>query len=255
MSNSGVIFNIQRFSVNDGPGIRTTVFMKGCPLSCPWCHNPESRSFGIEKINGQVIGKEYTVYELFEEIEKDIIFYDESGGGVTFSGGEPLSQPEFLKSILKKCKNAGIHCAVDTAGYADTEIFKELIEITDLFLFDIKLIDPVEHLKYTGISNHEILGNLNFLIKNKVNVIVRIPLIPGITATDKNIKQIRGFIKKYKNPPEIDLLPYHRIAENKYKKYGFKNIMKNKKELDNAEIEYFQQIFIKSGFNVSIEGN
>jgi len=255
MTNSGIIFNIQRFSVNDGPGIRTTVFMKGCPMGCQWCHNPESRSFGIEKINGQVIGKEYTVDALFEEIEKDRIFYDESGGGVTFSGGEPLSQPEFLINILNKCRDAGIHCAIDTAGYAKKEILNELIGITDLFLYDIKLIDPVQHLKYTNVSNHEILENLEYLVKNKVKIIVRLPLIPEITATDKNIEQIRDFLKKYKKTPEINLLPYHRIAENKYKKYGFKYMMINKKELDNAEIEHFRKILINSRLNVNIEGN
>ena len=250
MNNSGVIFNIQRFSINDGPGIRTTVFMKGCPLSCPWCHNPESRNFGIEKINGHSIGKGYTVDELLEEIEKDIIFYDESGGGVTFSGGEPMSQPEFLISVLRKCKDAGIHSAVDTTGYAKKDLIKELIETTDLFLYDIKLIDSVQHSKYTGVSNKIILKNLDFLIESNANVIVRLPLIPGITATEENIRQIRDFLKKYKNPPEINLLPYHRIAENKYKKYGFRNLMENNKEPDNSEIEHYREIFINSGIKV-----
>ncbi len=149
MSTTGIIFNIQQFSVNDGPGIRTTVFFKGCPLGCWWCHNPESKSFDIEKINGKTLGQEYTVDELFKEIEKDRIFYEESNGGVTFSGGEPFSQPKFLKEILVRCKKNGISTAIDTSGYIDTNILKQFVKITDLFLYDLKLIDPVLHLKYT----------------------------------------------------------------------------------------------------------
>jgi pyruvate formate lyase activating enzyme len=133
----GVIFNIQRFSVNDGPGIRTTIFLKGCPLSCGWCHNPEGRQFEPSAINGNEIGSELTTGELLTEIGKDRIFYEESGGGVTFSGGEPLAQPEFLEEMLTRCRDNGFHSAIDTSGYADKALFKKILPITDLFLFDL----------------------------------------------------------------------------------------------------------------------
>ena len=252
MSNSGVIFNIQRFSVNDGPGIRTTVFMKGCPLNCPWCHNPEGKCFDTEKLNGKTIGKSYTVEELFCEIEKDRLFYDESGGGVTFSGGEPLSQPGFLNKIISKCKREGIHTAIDTSGYADQSLFKILIKITDIFLYDLKLIDPVLHLKYTGVSNTEILENLEFLIKNDIYIIIRIPLIPGIVATDDNMDQIRKYLMKFEEKMEIKFLPYHEIAKGKYDKYGLKYQMPNRNELSESNIKRFIETFKKSDFDVKL---
>lgn len=254
MSSTGIIFNIQRFSVNDGPGIRTTVFMKGCPLRCWWCHNPEGIGFEPE-VNGKTeIGNYYTVEELLEEILKDRIFYDESGGGVTFSGGEPLSQIDFLTEILDKCNSAGIHTAVDTSGYANKILLKKIIDKTDLFLYDLKLIDPVQHLKYTEVSNTEILDNLDYLIRTKAEVIIRIPMIPGIIATIENMTAIRDFLSGYDNKPTIHLLPYHKIAEGKYEKFGLKNKMNGKKELTEKEILENRLIFEESEFKVKIGG-
>ncbi len=254
MSKKGIIFNIQRFSVNDGPGIRTTVFFKGCPLGCRWCHNPESRQFGKQVLNGKQMGDDYTATQLLDEIEKDRLFYDESGGGVTFSGGEPLAQPVFLTEILDKCRDAGIHTAVDTTGYAGKELIEKVGSKADLILYDLKLMDPVEHLKYTGISNTEILDNLDYLLSNGTNVIIRIPLIPGITDTKENLDRIMEFLSKYDKQPEVNLLPYHRIAEGKYNKYGIEYKMQGVKELTDDEITEHKTLFESAGFKVKTGG-
>jgi pyruvate formate lyase activating enzyme len=254
MSVNGVIFNIQRFSVNDGPGIRTTVFMKGCHLGCGWCHNPEGRLFPPFGLNNEVIGRTVETEELFTEIEKDRVFYEESGGGVTFSGGEPLAQPEFLKRILKKCSESGIPAAIDTSGYAHKTLFKQILPFTGLFLYDIKLADPVQHLKYTGVSNTEILENLDFLLNKDANVIIRIPMIPEITATGDNIGSIIKLLGKYPVKPEINLLPFHKIAENKYKKFGIINIMAGIKKLPETEMQEYRNLFESNGFKTKIGG-
>ncbi len=246
----GYIFNLQRFSVNDGPGIRTTVFFTGCPLSCWWCHNPE----GIRKVHAPGLSKSHTVESLLGEIEKDRIFYDESGGGVTFSGGEPLTQSGFLFNILKACRDAGIHTAVDTSGYADKALIKKIMPFTDLFLYDIKLIDPVEHLKYTGISNYEILENLNYLIKSKAGVIIRIPLIPEITMTERNISLTIDHLSKCGALVEVNLLPYHRIADRKYENFGIINKMSPDSVLDENWVTQIRQRFEESGFITKIGG-
>jgi pyruvate formate lyase activating enzyme len=248
----GIVFNIQRFSVNDGPGIRTTVFLKGCPLGCWWCHNPEGMSFGSDTIKGKEIGKEWDVKALFEEIDKDRIFYDESGGGVTFSGGEPLAQPEFLEAALKKCSEEGIHTVVDTSGYADKEVFKKIMPFTNLFLYDLKLIDKNIHLKYTERSNELILENLNYLIENNARVIIRIPLIQEITATIQNLEGIIDYLNHFETKPPVHFLNFHRIAESKYEKFGITNRMKGRKECSSAIIEEVRNLFENSGFNVRI---
>ncbi len=254
MDAKGFIFNIQRFSVHDGPGIRTTVFLKGCSLKCWWCHNPEGLRFDQEKDTKPGIGKYYSALELFDEVKKDLIFYEESGGGVTFSGGEPLSQIEFLSEILDKCNAAGIQTAVDTSGYVNKTLLKKIINKTNLFLYDLKLMDPVQHLKFTEVSNTEILDNLDYLLSNKSEVFIRIPLIPNITATSENLEAISDFLLKYDNKPTVYLLPYHKIAEGKYDKFGLTNRMKDIKELTEKEIKKSKMIFSNSGFDVKIGG-
>lgn len=254
MAAKAYIFNVQRFSVHDGPGIRTTVFLKGCPLRCWWCHNPEGLGFEPE-VNGKSgVGKYYTTDELFNEINKDRIFYEESGGGVTFSGGEPLAQIEFLSEILDKCKNADIHTTVDTSGYVNKALLKKIKDKTDLFLYDLKLMHPVKHLKYTDVSNAEILENLDYLLDKGTEVLIRIPLIPDIIATTDNLEAIRDFLLKYDKKPTIHLLPYHKIAEGKYAKFGLKNKMKESKELTDKEINKNKLVFSNSGFKVKIGG-
>ena len=250
----GIIFNIQRFSVNDGPGIRTTVFLKGCPMDCWWCHNPEGMSFDPVKHNGKEIGKEWTVEALYDEINKDRIFYDESGGGVTFSGGEPLAQPEFLEAALRKCFQEGIHTAVDTSGYAEKDVIKKILPFTNLFLYDLKLIDPAEHNKYTDRTNELILGNLKLLMDNKADVVIRIPLIRGITATTKNLAGIIDHLNNFESKPHVNLLTYHKIAEGKYEKFGIASRMKGHKEISATEIEEIRNLFVNSGFNVKMGG-
>lgn len=253
MSKQGVIFNIQRFSINDGTGIRSTVFLKGCPLSCNWCHNPEGISKDIQKLNGDTFGRKISSEDLFTELVKDQVFYDQSGGGVTFSGGEPLAQPAFLSEVLDLCKNIGIHTAVDTTGYANMDIIKSIASKVDLFLYDIKFINPRLHIKHTGVSNSEILENLEFLLLNEYNVIIRIPLIPGTTYTDQNLNEIIDYLNKFENKPEINLLPYHRIATGKYEKFNLKYKIKGK-ELTEDNISDTQKLFKQHGYNVKIGG-
>lgn len=254
MSKQGIIFNIQQFSVNDGPGIRTTVFLKGCPLSCGWCHNPEGISNKIQKLNGDTFGRKISAEEVFSEIKKDQVFYDQSQGGVTFSGGEPLAQIEFLSECLDLCKDNGIHTAIDTSGYTDLDLIEKIAKKTDLFLFDLKFIDPVLHLKHTGVSNSEILENLDYLLSNKYKVIIRIPLIPGTTFTEENLQEIIQYLKKYNtNKPEINLLPYHRIAEGKYEKFNIKYKIKGK-ELTKENIRETENLFINAGYKIKVGG-
>jgi len=254
MSKQGIIFNIQQFSVNDGPGVRTTVFLKGCPLSCSWCHNPEGISDKIQKLNGDTFGRKISAEEVFKEIEKDRVFYDQSGGGVTFSGGEPLAQAEFLLECLDLCKDNGIHTVIDTTGYTDLDIIEKFAHKTDLFLYDLKFISPVLHLRHTGVSNSEILENLDYLISNGSNLIIRIPLIPGATFTDSNLKEIIQYLDKYdKKISEINLLPYHRIAKGKYEKFNIKYQIKGK-ELSKENIQEAANLFITAGYKVKIGG-
>lgn len=228
---NGIIFDIKKYAVHDGPGIRTTVFFKGCPLNCWWCHNPESQRLQREvhkHINRRkclnlsysetrdVFGREVTVEEVMGEIEKDLPFYEQSSGGVTFSGGEPLMQADFLHSLLMACKKRNIRAAVDTSGYVSWNVFKKINDKVDLFLYDLKLMNDELHQKYTGVSNRLIHENLKKLTKASIPIIIRIPLIPDITDTDDNLIQIGEFVSGLENIQQIDLLPYNPIGEDKY---------------------------------------
>jgi len=262
--NTGIIFDIKKFSIHDGPGIRTTIFFKGCPLNCWWCHNPESQAMGPERVyrenrcidcetclttcregaiskngpgiitNGElctlcgdcvetcyadareIIGREVTVTDVMVEIEKDVAFYDESGGGVTISGGEPLLQRDFLQALLRACREREIHATVDTSGFVSWATFEYIRADVDLFLYDLKLMDNTDHQKYTGVSNPLILQNLQTLSQQGHNIVVRVPVIPGITDDDENIRQIGAFVAALPQPPPIELLPYHHIGADKY---------------------------------------
>lgn len=228
----GIIFDIKKFAIHDGPGIRTTVFFKGCPLNCWWCQNPESIKSLPERIyvnslntgntvcEEEIFGKKYSVNELLDEIKKDHVFYDESGGGVTFSGGEPMLQIKFLKEVLKECRISGIHTTIDTAGYVTRRLFNQIYDYTDLFLYDLKIIDDKLHREFTGVSNEIILNNLKYLTDKGNKVVIRIPLIPGITDTEQNLSELSAYILKLKNVRKIDLLPYNEIAESKYKRFN-----------------------------------
>ena len=244
------IFDIERNSFVDGPGIRTTVFFKGCNLRCAWCHNPESQSgkpqmmFYENKCMGcgkcknvcknetctlcgkctvycpadarKVCGKEYTVEEVFSEIIKDKAFYKNSGGGVTFSGGECMLQMDFLIEILKKCKENGIHTAVDTAGHIPFERFEKILPYTDLFLYDVKIFNPEKHKKCIGVGNELILENLKKLFATGAKIWIRIPVISDINDSIEEMQAIKEFLDKNGKPEKIELLPYHAMGENKY---------------------------------------
>ncbi|MBQ3124490.1 MAG: glycyl-radical enzyme activating protein [Clostridia bacterium] len=241
------IFDIQRNSYVDGPGIRTTVFFKGCNLKCRWCHNPESQSFEKQILFYQnkctrcgrckdltvddenficfndakeICGKEYSVDKVLKEVIKDKAFYETSGGGVTFSGGECMLQIDFLLETLKKCKENGIHTAVDTAGHIPWESFDKILPFTDLFLYDIKAMNEEIHKKYTGVTNTRILKNLKKLLKSDVDVWVRIPVISGVNDTENEMKNIKAYFDINGYPEKVEFLPYHAMGEHKYETLG-----------------------------------
>ena len=259
----GVIFNIQRYSIHDGPGIRTTVFLKGCPLNCFWCQNPESQALKPEifldrgKCTGcgkcidvcptgathlsegspaiernactgcgkcveicpnearRLAGRNVTVDEVMRHVLRDVKFYENSGGGVTLSGGEPTTQPDFALSILKKCKEVGLHTALDTCGYASWTVLKKLLDHTDLVLFDIKHVDSRKHHEAAGKDNRLILSNAKRIADHKP-IRIRVPLIPGFNDAPEAVRAIVAFVKKELNSVPIDLLPYNRLGESKY---------------------------------------
>jgi len=264
---TGIIFDIKRYAIHDGPGIRTTVFLKGCAATCWWCHNPESQSSEIEKavrnnrlddINyeeTEIIGKKMTVQEVMAEIQKDLVFYDESGGGVTFSGGEPLLQADFLRELLLACQLSGIQNTLDTTGYAPRDVFHSIIDHVDLFLYDIKFVDDQLHQKYAGVSNTVILDNLNTLIMMKKSIRLRLPIIPNFTDGEKNIDEIAKFILKL-NPGgmDIDMLPYHKIARHKYEKLNKEYLIGQTEVPSKLKMQQLKKTIEAFGHNVSIGG-
>lgn len=261
----GLVLNIQRYSVHDGPGIRTTVFLKGCPASCWWCHNPEGQSSEPEivVIEGRCIrcgecleicpedhnhegpghvsssctvcggcveacptgarsmaGTTMTVGDVVDVLLKDRVFYDESGGGATFSGGEPLLQFPFLKGMLESCKDHGIHTAVDTCGYVPKEDLLAVAPMTDLFLYDLKIMDEKVHLETTGIPNASILENLRSLGEVHDNIWIRVPIIPGINDGRDNIDGIAAFSASVGGVRQVNILPYHKLGIQKFDRLG-----------------------------------
>jgi len=261
---TGLVFDVQRFCVHDGPGIRTVVFFKGCPLRCKWCQNPEGIDprpeigFSLDRCIGcgecetacpagaitpegakridrslcdrcgecvevcyaralQLIGKPYTPEALLDEVVKDRAFFDSSGGGITLSGGEPTSQHEFLTTFLPLAKERGLHVAMETCGYAPSERLEAIIPFLDLILYDIKAVDSSLHKRLTGHDNEVILGNFDRLLRARAEITVRVPLIPGLTATNKNLKDICLFLKS-RGIMKVNLLPYHKMGEGKLEK-------------------------------------
>lgn len=299
----GIVFNIQKYSIHDGPGIRTVVFLKGCPLKCEWCSNPESNQLDIEIMYNSEIcmlckqcisvcpidaltlkeekqsidvnriecdkcgkcveicpsgalslaGRYMTVEEVMQEVKKDILFYRKSGGGITLSGGEPGSQPEFSEAILKSAYSMGIHTAIDTCGYYSYEILQRLVKWTDLFLYDIKHVDNAKHINGTGVSNQLILDNFRKLIDIGISVIVRIPIIPGFNATKKDLRLICKFLSNISGFKEIHLLPYHRLGDSKAIRLG-KARKKDRKPLAKTKLLSLKEVVDEFGFKVQIGG-
>ncbi|MCK5126945.1 MAG: glycyl-radical enzyme activating protein [candidate division Zixibacteria bacterium] len=263
----GIIFDIKKFAIHDGPGIRTTIFFKGCPLSCQWCHNPESRNPQIETICvknnsdethasaiSEIFGEKVSAQYIIEEIVKDRIFYEESGGGATFSGGEPLLQIDFLLELLQLCKKQGIHTAVDTSGFVPFEQLETIIDYTELFLYDLKLIDDSVHKNYVGASNQLILENFRKLVKRHDNVIPRIPLIPGITDTDEALSAIITFLESTKCVTKVSLLPYNKLVEDKLDRFHIDNKIGRLQKQDDQKIIDIERMFSACGFHVSVGG-
>jgi len=261
-----LIFDIKRFAVHDGPGIRITVFFKGCNMSCWWCHNPEGISSEPENytkettLDGTVIcenavaGEWMELEEMMKEIEKERIFMDESGGGVTFSGGEPFFQAEFLMNALKECKRRSIHTTIDTSGYTTEELIKQAAGIGDLFLYDLKFIDEAEHKKYTGVSNKQILKNLKILSGLKANVCIRIPVIPGINDNPEQIDRLINHLSQLTGIEHVDLLPYHFLARSKYKRFNRTNRLDGIDKPSESHMTKLKWQFENAGFKVKTGG-
>ncbi|GAP69595.1 glycyl-radical enzyme activating protein [Bacteroidales bacterium 6E] len=263
---SGIIFNIKKFAIHDGPGIRTTLFLKGCPLRCRWCHNPESWTPGPVTVNKQIkldghihqdtetIGVSITVDEIMKELEKERIIMEESGGGVTLSGGEPLLQADFSNKILRKCKEYGFHTAVDTSGHAGQSCFEEILPFSNLFLFDLKIMDPEEHKRFTGCDNELILRNFKWLMRQDCEIIVRTPLVKGVTDTPKNMEQMLSFLSPYREQlKQIDFLSCHKLGRSKYEKLGIKYSYTDMDPTpDPSNVKDIASMFRKEGFTVTL---
>jgi len=253
----GRIFKIQKYALHDGPGIRTTVFLKGCPLACRWCHNPEGLSPEVASgaTEGDRLGGWKTSVErVLDEIEKDRIFYDQSGGGVTVSGGEPTLQPEFLSDLLAGCRERAIHTALDTCGYAPVQQFAQLSAMADLVLFDLKLIDPQAHRTYTGADNGLVLGNFRSLAASGRPLRVRVPLVPGITDSEGNLAAVGDLMRACGCTAPIDLLPYHAIADQKYQVLAIPNRMAGTAAPSIEAVEALRGRLARQGFVTTIGG-
>ena len=296
----GCVFNIERFAIRDGPGIRTTVFLKGCPLRCLWCANPESMSAapqlfylenlctrcyrcveacpnkattkapdGAIKIDRslcktcgkcveacpnkarEISGKSMTVEGVLEEVRKDALFYQNSGGGVTFSGGEPTHQPEFLWHLLKGSQESGIHTALDTSGFVKPEILKRVLEHTNLVLYDIKHMDSAKHKELTGVDNRLILENARMIATMGKPMIIRVPLIPGRNDSKENIKALAEFMLSL-GLKRVDLLPYHSLGKIKYQRLGMEYKLSDLKPFAEGEVAKIKADLESYGLQVGV---
>lgn len=299
---SGIVFDIQKFSLHDGPGIRTTVFLKGCGLRCWWCHNPESQHprpelllrvelciqcgacvaecpQGAIQPDGdafvtdralcercgecltacvaearEIVGQEMTVEQVMDDVLRDVIFYDQSGGGVTFSGGEPLLQGEFLLDLLQACKAHDLHTIVDTCGHANVDTLARVRPYVDLFLYDVKVMDDARHREVTGVSNALILDNLRFLAAHNHPVIVRVPVIPNINDDEDNLRQLGDLVRSMPNITQVNILPYHKLGKDKYDRLAHTNPMPETAEPSEDAMLDVKRVLESFGLNVTIGG-
>lgn len=254
----GRIFNIQRFSIHDGPGIRTIVFFKGCPMRCAWCCNPESQRYEIETLseNGKekTVGRDVSVSDIMPEILSDITYYRRSGGGVTLSGGEVLCQADFARELLKECKNNGLHTAIESAASLPFSEIEKLLPYLDLYLMDIKHIDSKKHKDFTGKGNELILENAKRISESGVELIVRTPVIPSFNDTKEEILAISKFASSLKGVREHHLLPYHRLGSDKYQGLGRNYSLKEILPPSNEKMEYLKSIAESAGIKAQIGG-
>lgn len=254
----GRIFNIQRFSIHDGPGIRTIVFFKGCYMRCAWCCNPESQQFEIQTLveggKEKTVGRDVTVDEIMPEILADIPYYRRSGGGVTLSGGEVLVQADFAAELLRACKAAGLHTAIESAASSTYDKIEKLLPYLDLYLMDIKIMDPEKHKEYTGIDNSRILENARRVAKSGVELIIRTPVIPGVNDTAEQIRAISRFARELGTVKEHHLLPYHRLGQDKYAGLGRNYALKDVEPPEKEKMEYLLSVAEESGLKCQIGG-
>lgn len=254
VTDRGIIFNIQHFSLHDGPGIRTTVFLKGCPLRCPWCANPESQRRRPESIldaqtkKQTTIGEERTVDEIIAEVLKDIDFYEESGGGLTLSGGEIFAQFHFAKSILQQAKAKGLHTAIETTAYVEPQKFAELIEYVDFIYTDLKHYNTLKHRQVTGVQNNLIIQNIQYAFAHHKQIVLRIPVIPGFNDSLIDAKHFAQLFNEHQIT-DVQLLPFHQFGENKYQLLGRKYEFEDVKALHPEELQEYRQVFCDHGIN------
>jgi pyruvate formate lyase activating enzyme len=267
------IFNIMKYSIHDGPGIRTTVFMKGCPLRCAWCHNPESidpkpqamffenrcilcgnceKGLACPTGARETVGYEISAEELMNKLRGDLLFYESSGGGITFSGGEPLMQPEFLLDMLKRCRDEYIHTAVDTSGYSSRETIVEAAKLSKVFLYDVKFASSERHRQFCGVDNRLILDNLR-AINGLTKIMIRIPVIPGINDSAEEMTKIADAINGVRIET-VHLLPYHNIQSEKYRRLGREYTLGQVPVGETADLPGLTEIFASRGHNVRIGG-
>jgi pyruvate formate lyase activating enzyme len=288
---TGLVFNVQRFSLHDGPGLRSTVFLKGCPLACAWCHNPESRSRRTQVVRVrhrcmrcgrcseeeladpvvsnrgegdvdlcptgalQSVGRSMDSAALVKALLRDRIFFDDSGGGVTFSGGEPLAQTAFVTESMSLLRAEGVHTALDTCGFARWQDLRQAAANANLVLYDLKLMDDHRHRKSTGASNRIILKNLRALTSIHANIWVRIPVIPGVNDDDANFAAMVAFLAPLHGITRIDLLPYHATGEAKFTRVGVDNTLRGTPEPDSARLETLAAHFRAAGLTTTIGGH
>ncbi|NTU51139.1 MAG: glycyl-radical enzyme activating protein [Candidatus Aminicenantes bacterium] len=296
---TGRVFDIKRYSIHDGPGIRTTVFLKGCSLHCLWCHNPESVDPGTELMHWparcarcyacvaacpkgaiakeaagavvvdrtkcdlcgkcaeaclyeamQIVGREMSVDKVLDEVEKDRIFYEQSGGGVTLSGGDPAVQPAFAEALLDGCRARGLRTASDTAGFSQNGALERLASKTDLVLFDLKVMDDARHREWTGVSNDAILSNLKRLSGGRTEVWVRVPLVRGVNDDEDNIRRTTAFITSLGTIKRIGLLPYHSGGLEKARRIGKESCFRRFESPSEERLVAIEAVFRGAGFEV-----